>query len=118
MADTIIKVFDRFSDAQNARGELFASGFASSCVHLRTRQDEAGLPESHFGTGGTATVTEAVEGIFQLLTGSGARNVEGRPHQATQRGMYQLSVDVADQLEFARASAIMKRCGGADISLL
>ncbi len=116
MADTIIKVFNHFSDAEKARDELLASGFASFCVHLRARQEEGGQTEGYLGSDG-GTVTEAVEGIFQLLSGSGARHLEHR-HQPAQRGVYQLSVDVTDQLQFARASVIMKQFGGTDIPIL
>ena len=115
MPDTIIKVFDHFSDAEKARNALLAGGFALSCIHLRARQDDA-------TEGGAAivadadTVTDAVEGIFSLMSGGRARTPH--QHQSAQRGSYRLSVDVTDQQQFARASVIMKQFGGTDPAFL
>ena len=116
MPDTITKVFDHYSDAEKAREELLAGGFALNRIHLRARQDEAGTAQGHAGTSESGTVTDAVEGIFSLMGGGRAR--APHQHQSAQRGIYQLSVDVTDQQQFARASVIMKQFGGTDLAFL
>lgn len=116
--DTIIKVFDHFSDAERARRELLASGFGLPYLHLRVCQTEAGADDGHFGTGDTGTVTDFIDGIFNLLSGGKAHKVDPGHHQTAQRGIYQMSVDVADKAQLARASSIMKQFGGADRSFL
>ena len=118
MPDTIIKVFDHFSDAEKARDELLASGFVLTCVHLRARQDEDVLATGHSATSDADTVTNAVDGIFDLLGGARARAAKPHKHHSAQRGVYQLSVDVTDQQQLARASVIMKQFGGTDQALL
>ena len=116
--DTISKVFDHFSDAERARRELLASGFGLPELHLMVCRNEAGADDGHFGTGDTGTVTDFIDGIFNLLSGGKARRVDPGHHQTAQRGIYQMSVDVTDKAQLARASSIMKQFGGADRSFL
>ena len=115
MPDTIIKVFNHFSDAEKARDKLLASGFALTCVHLLARQDEDALATGH--SADAETITSAVNGIFDLLGGARARTAKPHKHHSA-HGVYQLSVDVADQQHLARAAVIMKQFGGTDQALL
>ena len=61
MSHTLIKVYDDFSAAQNAREQLLASGFSSSSVHLSSRDDEAGPVEGNFTVGNKIISTSDTE---------------------------------------------------------
>ena len=111
MPDTITKVFDYFSDADNARKALLASGFPSSHIHLRVKSNEAGKPEGQFAAGDMAN--HAIEGVFQRLSGDQhASQEQSQRHQSSRQGMYQLGVDVDDPQQFEHASVIILRFGG------
>ena len=115
MADSITKIFDYFSDADNARKALLASGFPPSCVHLRVKSNDAGVPEGQFAVADTANAT--IEGVFHLLGGA-KRTLEGQQqgqrHQSSRDGMYQLGVDIDGAQQAEHASAIIARFGGTD----
>jgi hypothetical protein len=115
MADTITKVFDYFSDADNARKALLASGFPSSHIHLRVKSDQAGVPEGQFAAGDTSN--QAIQGVFQLLSGDkhDAREHSQR-HQSSRQGMYQLGVDIDDPQQFEHATVIIQRFGGSNMA--
>ena len=115
MADTITKVFDYFSDADNARKALLASGFPSSHIHLRVKSDQAGVPEGQFAAGDTSN--QAIQGVFQLLSGNkdDGRDYSER-HQSSRQGMYQLGVDIDDPQQFEHATVIIQRFGGISMT--
>jgi hypothetical protein len=113
MADTITKVFDYFSDADNARKALLASGFPSSHIHLRVKSNEAGKPEGQFAAGDTPN--QAIEGVFQRLSGDQHASESAR-HQSSRQGMYQLGVDVDDPQQFEHATVIIQRFGGTSMA--
>jgi hypothetical protein len=111
MAATMIKVFDYFSDANNARQALLASGFPSSCLHLLVSSDEAGKPESQFAVADTSNA--AIEGVFSLLSGAKPSNDNGR-HQSSPDGMYRLGVEIDGEQRSEQALVILQRFGAAD----
>lgn len=119
MADTITKIFDYFSDADNARKALLASGFPSSHIHLRIKSNEAGVPMGQFAAGDTPN--QAIQGVFQLLSGD-KQAVEGRQqslrHQSSQLGIYQLGVDIDDPKQLEHATVIIQRFGGTSMAAL
>ena len=111
MAATLIKVFDYFSDADNARKALLASGFAPSCLHLRVGSDETGKPEGQFAVADTSNA--AIEGVFSLLSGAKPTTDSGR-HQSSPDGMYRLGVDIDGAQRSEQALVILQRFGAAD----
>lgn len=113
MADTITRVFDYFSDADNARKALLASGFPSSHIHLRVKSNEAGVPEGQFAAGDTPN--QAIQGVFQRLSGD-QHATESQRHQSSRQGMYQLGVDVDDPQQFEHATVIILRFGGTSMT--
>ena len=110
MAATLFKVFDYFSDADNARKALLASGFPPSSLHLRVNSDEAGKPEGQFAVADTANA--AIEGVFSLL--AGAKPTDHQRHQSSPDGMYRLGVDIDGAQRSEQASVILQRFGAAD----
>ncbi len=113
MAATLIKVFDYFSDADNARKALLASGFPPTCLHLRVKSDETGKPEGQFAVADTANA--AIEGVFSLL--AGAKPIvesQGQRHQSSPDGMYRLGVDIDGSQRSEQATIILQRFGAAD----
>lgn len=115
MADTITKVFDYFSDADNARKALLASGFKSSHIHLRVKSNKAGVPEGQFAAGDTPN--QAIQGVFQRLSGDKQASQEpSQRHQSSQLGMYQLGVDVDDLQQYEHATVIILRFGGTSMA--
>jgi hypothetical protein len=113
MANTIVRVYNSFSDAENARKELLDSGFSSSSVNLSSREDEAGPVEGNFTVGNKDTET-GVGGLLRSLIGGKEPYVE-KYGNVTQRGSYLLTVDGADEAQLAQASSIMDRFGAVDI---
>lgn len=104
MANELVRIYERFADAEQARESLLASGFPASSVHLTDRGDEAGPVEGNFISGnGRGTRTEGED----LYTPNFARVVH--------RGMCMLTVDAEDDGQLQRASEIMGRYGARDI---
>ena len=117
MAATLIKVFDYFSDADNARKALLASGIPSSHIHLRVKSNEAGVPEGQFAAGDTSN--HAIEGVFHLLSGD-KQPLDDRDHpqrhQSSQQGIYQLGVDIDNAQQSEHAALIIQRFGGTNMA--
>ena len=113
MADTITKVFDYFSDADNARKALLASGIPASHIHLRVKSNAAGVPEGQFAAGDMSN--HAIEGVFHLLSGDKDQDHPQR-HQSSRLGMYQLGVDVDDPQQFEHTAIIISRFGGSSMA--
>lgn len=115
MTNTIVRVFDRFSDAENARNELLGSGFSSSSVRLSSREDEAGPVEGNFTVGNKDTGTGGISGFFHSLMGNEDQTYERSYANVAQRGSYVLTVDANDDDQLARAAGIMDRFGAIDV---
>lgn len=119
MSNTLIRIYDDLSVAQNAREQLLASGFPSSSVHLSSRDDEAGPVEGNFTVGNKDRDTSGATGLFRSLLGghddpTGSDDVYTRKFaNVVQRGMYMLTVDASNENEAARASDIMNQYGAA-----
>jgi hypothetical protein len=101
MERVIVRVFDAFDCAEQAREALLAAGFGLSQVELSVRRDEAG------GTKGNFTVGD--------YTGKADDPVYERnfAHERVD-GDCVLMVTAPDAIEAARAAAIMRRYGAAD----
>jgi hypothetical protein len=101
MEQVILRVFDSFDCAEQAREALLAAGFERSCVELSVRRDEAG------GTQGNFTVGN--------YTGKADDPVYERDfaHERVD-GDCLLTVTARDAADAARAAAIMQGYGAID----
>jgi hypothetical protein len=119
MAITVVRIYDNFSAAEEARTELLRSGFDQDCVQLTTRVDEAGpvqgnfvLPAKDRGRG------EEKRFLGGLFSGSGkpdSRAERNYRAEVIHRGAYLLTVDASDDTQYDRAAGIMHRYGAVDI---
>lgn len=117
MPNTLIKVFDEFSAAQNAREQLLASGFSPASVHLIAREDEAGPVEGNFYVGNKDDDNHGiVDTLRSMFGGSDDRKSNDRYTRdfknVVHRGLYTLTVDASSDDESSRASDIMDRFSG------
>lgn len=104
MATTILRVYDNFSNAENARNALLSCGFSSSRVNLNVKEDEAGPVQGNFIVGNTPSFGDA------------GRTYADDYAEVVQRGAYLLRVDADDDDQASLASRIMDRLGGIDIN--
>jgi hypothetical protein len=118
MPNTLIKVYDEFSAAQNAREQLLASGFSPASVHLTAGEDEAGPVEGNFYIGNKDADNHGiVDTLRSMFDGSDDRNSNDAYTRnfknAVHRGLYTLTVDAVSDDESSRASDIMDRFSGS-----
>jgi hypothetical protein len=113
MSNTLVKIYDDFSAAQNARDQLLASGFPPSSVQLSARDDEAGPVEGNFTVGNGRDQGGQTSGWFGPKDGSSDPYTRDFAN-VVQRGIYMLTVDASDDDESARANDIMNRAGPGD----
>ena len=101
MQHALIRVFDVFAQAEQARDALLAEGFTGETVQLSVREDEAGPVEGNFTVGNEPTESE--HHTYD-------RNYAG----ATQRGHCMITVAAGDASQAAQAGAILERFGARD----
>lgn len=115
MANTIVRIYDKFLDAQKAREELLAAGFSSSDVQLQSTDDEAGDMKGNFTVGDTVTDSAGgLKGFFHALTGGKEQIYENGFTNPHRHGRYILTVDGEDE-QLTNASHIMNRFGAMDV---
>lgn len=115
MADTLVRVYDKFSDAENARNALLASGFPPDSVHLAAKEDEAGPVEGNFILEYKDAEKGGDRSLFDSLFGRDDPNEGQGRSEVAWRGGYLLTVDAKDGDQLARASDITKRFGAIDV---
>ncbi len=111
----LTRIFDQFSDAEDARGELLASGFAAYQIELSASDDEAGPVEGNFTVGNAATATGPIERMLKWLSGADKHIYSRNDAKTAFRGVCRLHVDAQDAQQLARAADIMRRFGGVDV---
>ncbi len=94
----IVRIFENYDAAQQARSELLAAGFDDDHVRLKTQIDEAGPVESNFTVGNDPKVVggEAYSRTFE-------------PER--QHGHFLMRVVADDGLQAERAAQICERYG-------
>lgn len=121
MANTVIRVYDDFDAAEQARDTLLQAGFTKEEVQLTSREDESGAVHGNFITGdGTTTRDRHDGGLFRVRSGNDDSNY-GRdfaPADPQRGAAYILTVDAADEGGARQASEIMDRFGAIDIDAL
>jgi hypothetical protein len=104
MQQAIVRVFDVFERAEQARDALLGDGLGREAVSLSVRDDEAGPVEGNFTVGNLPVQSEQ-------------HTYDRNYSNATQRGHCMITVQAADADTAARAVAILERCGGRDPNL-
>lgn len=101
MNQPVVRIFDVFERAEQARQALLAEGFDAGGVSLHISDDEAGPVKGNFTVGNSPT--ESQHHTYQRNYAS-----IGQVAQCI------LSVDAADAASAARADAILARFGARD----
>lgn len=115
MANTVVRVYSRFSDAQGARDALLSSGFQPDNVHLSSQEDEAGPPQANFVLDYKDTGTNHETKLDALLDREPRTDALRLQPGAMERGTFLLTVDADDDSDCARASEIMSRFHAIDV---
>jgi hypothetical protein len=118
MAITVVRIYDNFAAAEQARSELLRSGFDEDCVQLTTKVDEAGPVQGSFILPGKDGSPTEERGFFgNLFSGGepGSRSRRNRRPEIIHCGVYLLTVDAGDDMQYDRAADIMHRFGAVDV---
>jgi hypothetical protein len=123
MAITVVRIYDDFRAAEQARAELLRSGFGEACVHLTTKEDEAGPVRGNFVLPSKDQAPGSEKGFFGNLfsgsrnerAGGNSRARQNRPEELEKYGVYLLTVDAGDDVQYDRAADIMNRHGAFDV---
>lgn len=114
MADAVIKVFSRFSEAEKAREQLLGAGFEPDQVELTSNDDEAGAVQGNFVTGNADSQRDRSGGIIDPMAGPDDHMYERDFKDVVQRGNYILMVAPADDEQAARAQTIVEQAEHSD----
>lgn len=117
MPQPLIRSFESFSDAEQAREALMAAGFGGR-VELSVRDDEAGPVEGNFMAGNGRIATASGEGARQPLMAAGDDIYHRNFRYVAHRGVNLLVVQAEEGDEQQRARAILDRYGAVDIDPL
>ncbi len=119
MANTLIRIYDSFLNAENARKELLDAGFTTDRVRLIARDDEAGPVQGNFTVGNIPSVRDGISGLFSSSSSSPNDSFDQTYARdfanAAQHGSYLLMVDTNDDHQQALAADIMQRFGAIDV---
>jgi hypothetical protein len=115
MATTVVRVYDRLSNAQHARSQLLQSGFPSSSVSLSATEDEAGPMEGNGVVDEKDTGTGPRGKSLRAMPGSEERTDAYNNSEPEWRSSILLTVDATDDEQRARACGIMDSCGAIDV---
>ena len=109
MADAVIKVFGRFSEAEKAREQLLAAGFEPDQVQLNSNDDEAGAVQGNFITGDTDSERDRSGGYLDPTAGPDDHVYERDFKEVVQRGNYILMVAPDGEEQAAKARDIVEQ---------
>lgn len=114
MGNTLIRVYDKLSSAEQARNALLASGFSSESVHLTSNEDDAGPVEGNFVLEYKDARHANDKSTWDSLLDRDDIN-EGLGRQGVAwRGNYLLTVEAQDDEQFHRASDITRKFDAHD----
>lgn len=117
MTHTLVRIYDEFAHAENARNELLHAGFDAARLHLDVRDDGAVPVQGNFWVGDPVNperetpAGEGIGGFLKSLIDSDKDDYEGTFRHAAQSATYILTVDAADEREAAAACEITARHG-------
>lgn len=118
MANTVVRVYDVLSNAEQARRELLSAGFPESAVQLSSGIDEAGPVEGNGILDEKDTGHGPADGTVHSLLGGEERTDAYNNTEPVWRGGVMLTVEAGDEAQSTRASAIMDSHGAVDIDAL
>lgn len=112
MGTTLVRVYDHFADAQNARNELLGMGFPPSDVHLSTSDDDAGPVQGNFIVD---RKDSDKRGFFGAFSRRNEHDDTRAPQEVVHRSTIMLTVDAGDDEQVCRAADIMDRFGAINV---
>ncbi|WP_151633726.1 YsnF/AvaK domain-containing protein [Noviherbaspirillum aerium] len=113
--DTVVGVYDNFSEAESAVQALLSSGFSRSDVQLNPERDDDGTTSSGTSSS-TSDAHSGIRGFFYSLFGGDENTGHHDTYaESVRRGSYVLTVNVNSQTEIDRATDIMNRFNPVDI---
>jgi len=113
--NTVVGVYDNFSEAESAVQALLAEGFNRTNVQLKPEKDDIGTTSA--GTSSDTSVPQGgIRGFFYSLFGGDADAGHHDVYaESVRRGSYVLTVTVANEAEVDRAAGVMSRFDAVDI---
>ncbi len=115
MTITVVRVYDNFVAADQARSELLRCGFCETNVELTIKEDEAGSVHGNVALADNRNPKPGFFGNWFRRRDSGSLEHEDQPDEVVQRGIYLLIVDAGDDMQHDRAADIMHQFGAFDI---
>lgn len=116
--NTLVRIYDELSYAENARNELLRAGFDASRMHLSVRNDESGPVEGNFYVGDpvdsnrdTQSEHHGIGGFLRFLIDSDKDDYNGTFRHVVQRATYMLTIHAGNEEETATACEITARHG-------
>lgn len=114
--NTVVGVYDNFSDAESAVQALLSAGFSRADVQLNPEKDDYGTTSEGTNSSTSATHSGGIRGFFASLFGSDDyaehRDVYS---ESVRRGSYVLTVNVQNQSDVDRAVEVMNRFNAVDV---
>ena len=115
MANEIVKVFDRYEDAEQARSALLAAGFGPGQVRLQCNEDEAGPVEGNFLVGNGRRAGRG-GGVSSRAADHGDLPYELNFDHPELRGLNLLLLDVLGDEQRVRAEEVLGGFGARDVA--
>lgn len=114
--NTVVGVYDNFSDAESAMQALLTAGFSRSDVQLNPDKDDYGTTSESTNSSTSATHSGGIRGFFASLFGSDDYAEHHDVYsESVRRGSYVLTVNVEDQADVDRAVEVMNRFNAVDV---
>lgn len=114
MANEVVRVFERFADAEHARSALLAAGFEPASVHLSALEDEAGPVEGNFVAGNGRTARGRT-GVLRSPTDDQDQPYELNYAEVVYRGVHVLAIDADDEERRRLGADILDGLGGRSV---
>src|SRR5688572_20910151 len=113
MRNTVIAVYDSYTQAQDARNELLSSGFPSSDVQLKPETSRETFTQQ---TAREGEQPHGVGHVFRSLFGMEEERVHRDVYaEAVRRGSYVLTVTADDEQQLDRVTDILNRYNPVNI---
>jgi hypothetical protein len=115
MTHTMLRAFEQFADAENARAALLSNGFPADRVDLVVSDDEAGAVQGNFTVGNTDSTTGSFQRAVNVMVGTDKHSYVGNYDNPAFRGVYRLRVDAETEQQWRDADVIMRQFNAREI---